>query len=169
MDRKQVESIAKSSGLRYNKNTLCTAITDIRILAFIEKNGLLPYGFILSGESRKYGYNQVRNRILAMPLYTYNRIVEEFNKIYPSSSVSGDENLGQIEVKLGGLKAIEEVLKQNMLIIFLSNFTPQTKAFKELAKFNIIIEDLDVMGTIEGRLVPKTGNLDENGGRNLND
>lgn len=169
MEHKKIEAIARNVSKRYNKNTLCSAITNKEIISFIERNGLLPEGFLLIGPGRLYGYNSIRNRILAMPLYTYNKIVSQFNSVYQDISVEKQDNINQVSMKLSALKGIEDMIKQNMIVVFLSNFSPKTNTIDSLSKFNILIEDLDVMGTIEGRLVPKTGNEDENAGNNIDD
>lgn len=158
---KKIESIARNVSKRYNKGTICSPITDSALLDFIEKNNLLPEGFTLSGTGRNYGYNIVRNRLLSMPIYTYRKVLDQFKEV-TGTTVTKEDNINQVMYKLSVLKGVEDMLKQNLIIIFPSNFSPKRQEIDSLRLYNILIEDIDIMGTIEGRLVPKTGNFDSN-------
>ena len=166
MERRRVEEISRKSALRYNKNTLCSIIQDPRIVNLLLINSILPEGFFLT--DRNLGYSSIMNRVIALPQYTYLEIKKILDNTQRTSPTPG-ENTNAIETRLGATRAVESMLRESILVIYLSNFSVKEGTKNDLLKYDVIIEDLDIMGTIEGRVVPKTGNPDDNASKKLDD
>lgn len=170
MNNRNLESSMRMAGRRFGKNTLCTILTGKQLMEFIAKNSLLPDGFFITDE--QYGLSAVRNRVLCVPQYDYLELRKELDNYGigtdagpPTETNNTNSGLSQLERRLRTAEALITLLKQTMIVVLITNPRPR---MSDLDLLDVLIDSVDVMGSITGTLVPKSNMKDPNGNLNWN-
>lgn len=137
----KMEHSNRISSTKYGKGTICSIISNKEVLGCLQRNSLLPLGFKLTDPD--YGYNSTINRALCIAQYNQAEMLEL------AAGSSAEDGLSK-------QLALVEFLKQNMIVVHLTNKTPAMQ-IALLSSWNVMIDTVEVMGSIAGILVPKQG------------
>jgi len=151
----KIDLNSRNASRRFAKGTLCSILYGVDIVSFISRNGLFPTGFRLTHP--EFGYNAKSNRVLCVPKVNK----PELDGLLGYANSSGDDAIN----RAAGLSAF---LKQNMILVYLNNKTNELEIAK-LVAYDVEIDSMDLLGSLSGNLVLKSGVTDENEGNKWND
>lgn len=159
-NNRKIDLEARLASRRFGKETHLTALIGKQLIDFIQRNSLFPPGFFITDPN--YGYSSIRNRVVAIPSYNTRDLIEELNNIglvtpfnpvvHSNGSPAG---VNRIIDQLASSEALYQFLKQTMVIVCLTNFNLH-HPISLLGLMDISIDTIDVAGTINGTLVPRT-------------
>lgn len=172
MNYKKFNLEQRLASRRFGKETHFTAIRGKQLIDFINRNSLFPPGFFVTHPN--YGYSSIRNRVVAIPSYNVPELKHELDNIgfitpfNPTiHKLDTKENTNRIIDQIVSSETLAEFLRQTMALIYLIN-CDVTNHIDLLDSMDITIDTIDVAGTINGTLVPKS-KIDNNEGRSFSD
>lgn len=162
---RKLEQAIKTSSRRFGKNTICNILSGGQIISFLQRNSLLPQGFVVLPD---YGLSPSRNRVIAVPQYDMPEVTRQFAEAgigavkteqdpaaenQAPQTIDLNQDIYKIQKRTLASASLVELLRQVMVIVYVNN--PAEK-ISDIDKLDILIDSVDVMGTITGTLVPKT-------------
>lgn len=152
----KIDLQSRAASRRFSKGTVCSILKGNDIVNFIIRNNLLPSGLLITHPEK--GFSSDKNRVMAIPKYNMSEFISEY-KIFTGESIidpkSREESARFISREQAG-QALVSFLEQNLILIHISNSFNIKVSINDLDKYDVLIESIDVLGTVSGILVPMT-------------